>query len=215
MKVTIRLAKPDEIEEIVDLQALSLSNLGYKEYTEQQLNAIIKSQKQARLMQDDEILYVAESPEGNILGFGAFIQTHINAGRITGIYVTPTYLGKGIGTQIIQTIENKALQNGILQLDVYCSLNSVNFYHKKGYYLVTQRGEVSVLLDETVISCKLLYKQLRPLNLIEKTFSMFSLFLIIVIFSLLLITIASQLWEFFMFVTILFALWLLNRKDKT
>lgn len=178
MNVTIRLAQPNEIEKIIDLQSLSLFNLDYKEYNEQQLNAIIKSQKQVRLMQNDEIIYVAESSEGSIIGFGAFIQTNLNTGEIAGIYVDPTYSGKGIGTQIIKKIEDKALQKGILQLNVNSSLNSINFYYKNGYKLVGDK-EVNFLLDQTVIPCKVFYKQLRPLNLIEKMFSIFFLFLII------------------------------------
>ena len=186
MNVTIRLAKTDEIETIIDLQSLSISNLGYKEYNEQQLNAIIKSQKQVRLMQNDEIIYVAESSEGSILGFGAFIQTNLNTGEIAGIYIDPKYLGKGIGTQIIKKIEDKALQKGILQLNVNSSLNSINFYHRKGYKLAREKEDLK-LVDETVIPCKVFSKQLRPLNLIEKMSLIIFIFLIIGITLLILI----------------------------
>ena len=55
------------------------------------------------------------------------------------VFVTPEYHCKGIGTKLMETIENLAKERKIEKLRLQSSINAVNFYEKLGY----KKGEQS------------------------------------------------------------------------
>lgn len=64
--------------------------------------------------------------------------TNIND-YIGTVFVTPEYHCKGIGTKLMETIENLAKERKIEKLRLQSSINAVNFYEKLGY----KKGEQS------------------------------------------------------------------------
>jgi len=55
------------------------------------------------------------------------------------VFVNPDYLGKGIGTKLMEKIETLAKERNIEKLWLNSSINAVDFYQKLGY----KKGEQS------------------------------------------------------------------------
>ncbi|BAY08740.1 GNAT family N-acetyltransferase [Calothrix sp. NIES-2098] len=160
MDVQIRLSKPEDLENILKLQAESLSALS-PNYNLSQIKSLIKSQRLARL-QLNEIVVVAEY-QNEIIGFACLLNQQ---SRIGGIYVHPNFVRQGIGTQILSFIEEIAIQNKYKVIDVISSLSSVKFYQANGYQII---GESGFYCENNVwIDCVNLDKQLINLTEIEK-----------------------------------------------
>jgi GNAT superfamily N-acetyltransferase len=68
--------------------------------------------------------------EGDVAGFG-----HLNAdtGAVEAVYVSPTYAGDGVGTQLLEALESRAAERGLDELELVSSLNAVGFYEHHGY----------------------------------------------------------------------------------
>ena len=109
MKFSIRLAKLDEIEELIELQSLSISTLQSGKYSEQQIQAIVQHQKSVRYIHD-EIIFVAESNDRTILGFASLLVKHPQIG---GVFVHPQFICQGIGTELVKELEKVALHKKI------------------------------------------------------------------------------------------------------
>src|SRR3954447_2809924 len=72
---------------------------------------------------DNELVLVAESPEGNLLGFlEASIRPFVedceteNVGYLEGWFVDPAYRRRGIGAQLVRTAEAWARRRGCLEM---------------------------------------------------------------------------------------------------
>ena len=68
--------------------------------------------------------------EGDVAGFG-----HLNAdtGAVEAVYVSPTYVGEGVGTKLLEHLEARAVEAGLEELSLVSSLNAVGFYEHHGY----------------------------------------------------------------------------------
>ncbi|NES24373.1 MAG: hypothetical protein F6K41_37055 [Symploca sp. SIO3E6] len=79
--IIIRPATFDEIETIINLQSLSISLLNHEKYNKSQIDAILKSQKEARYL-TNELIFVAQLKSGIIVGFGSKGKVVSNNQRI-------------------------------------------------------------------------------------------------------------------------------------
>jgi N-acetylglutamate synthase-like GNAT family acetyltransferase len=90
---------------------------------------------------------VAQDESGQVVGFA---EIDVAAAEIEAVYVAPTHYRYGIGTQLLQTLENIALQHGLTQLFVLASLNAAPFYERAGYETIGEavhpiRGSAIIL----------------------------------------------------------------------
>ncbi|MEA5554809.1 GNAT family N-acetyltransferase [Anabaena cylindrica UHCC 0172] len=160
MDVQIRLSKPEDLENILKLQADSLRGLS-PNYNLSQIESLIKNQRLARI-QINEVILVAEYKH-EIIGFASLLNQQ---SRIGGIYVHPNFVRQGIGTQMLDAIEEMARQNKYKFIDVMSSSSSVDFYQKNGYQII--RESDFYCEDNVRITCINLEKQLMNLTDMEK-----------------------------------------------
>ncbi len=57
-------------------------------------------------------------------------------GKIGGLFIKSSEIGKGIGTQLMDFIENYALSKRLKQVRLYSTKFAFNFYKNRGYKLV-------------------------------------------------------------------------------
>ncbi|MBL1175428.1 GNAT family N-acetyltransferase [Pantanalinema sp. GBBB05] len=128
--IAIRLARSDDMPHLVRLQLDSIQTLCAKDYTPEQLEALIDSKANIRVWQEQ--IFVAEIA-GQIVGFGALAlcQPSINA-----LFVDPNFARQGIGQQLLATLEKAALERNIRCLWVSASLTGVPFYQAQKYETV-------------------------------------------------------------------------------
>ncbi|MEA5471720.1 GNAT family N-acetyltransferase [Spirulina sp. 06S082] len=175
MKIKIRLAKPEEITTILELQSQALTFLSAIDYTATEIEAMIQTQGKART-DCQEIVFVAEEqetspidisrthniPQKKIIGFSC-LSSH--SADINGIYIHPDRIRQNIGTQLLQAIEAVAIEKRYRRLWVSSALNAIKFYQANGYQ---KKSYQRLQLNNIHISVAIMSKQLIPLTESEK-----------------------------------------------
>ncbi|BAY81256.1 hypothetical protein NIES267_07320 [Calothrix parasitica NIES-267] len=160
MQVNIRQSKPEDLESLLQLQADSLRTLSL--YNSNQIESLIRSQKIPKF-QSHETIFVAEY-ENKIVGFTYFLI--FLEFRLNGIFVHPDFMRRGIGTKLLNAIEQVAIERKCRVINVMASLSSVDFYKANGYQVIRTSGFHSEF--STWIECVNLEKRLDELTEIEK-----------------------------------------------
>lgn len=188
MDIQIRLAKPEELEGLIELQSEALRVLSVTDYTEKEIEILIQTQARAR-KGCQEIVFVAEQkntlnpypppnplPRGGeqegsyqqpttnkqIIGFSCLSA---NSRDINGIYIHPDRTRQKIGTRLLQALEDAAIAKNHRKLWVSSSLNAIQFYQANGYQ---KHFFQRLRLNKTPISVAIMSKQLIPPTEAEK-----------------------------------------------
>ncbi|HEV7600552.1 MAG TPA: GNAT family N-acetyltransferase [Bradyrhizobium sp.] len=72
-------------------------------------------------------IWVAEG-DASIAGWAA-----IHGDRLEGMYVDPAFVGKGIGTGLLELVEGRMRANGLAAVSAQASANAERFYLQRGY----------------------------------------------------------------------------------
>ncbi|HEX8147623.1 MAG TPA: GNAT family N-acetyltransferase [Pyrinomonadaceae bacterium] len=96
----------------------------------------LRAEKYAEAIDKYEF-FVAEE-DGVIVGFGELGQ---EAGAIQGLYVSPDAAGRGVGRELLRTLEGRAHAHGLKSLSLTSSLNAVTFYERAGFEAVEELTE--------------------------------------------------------------------------
>jgi GNAT superfamily N-acetyltransferase len=158
MEINIRLAKEEEIDLIIDLQSLSLLGLSsvFRKYDQTQVDSIVKGQAEARKAAcRTEIILVAEAHNLALVGFASLSSQEP---QICGIYTHPDFMGKGIGTKLLNEIERIGKEKRWGTLSVTSSIEAIAFYKKNGYSFHRESGFHSI--NSIWIPCEILEKRI-------------------------------------------------------
>lgn len=72
-------------------------------------------------------IWVAEV-DASITGWAA-----IHGDRLEGMYVDPAFVGKGIGTGLLELVEGRMRAKGLASISAEASANAERFYLQRGY----------------------------------------------------------------------------------
>lgn len=78
------------------------------------------------------IFYTIESKEGKLL---AQINLETNIAKINSIEIKPRFKGQGIGTALVKSFENFALNQQCVAIEIDAYKKSLGFWVKNGYAL--------------------------------------------------------------------------------
>lgn len=134
MNLQISLAKSEDIEKILELQSSSIKLMS-PDYNPRQIESLVKGQASVRLM-SDEIVFLA-SYNNEIVGFACLT---IDDSQLSGLYIHPNFIRRGIGTQLLETLEQTAREKECEAIFIMSSLTAANFYQAKGYQVIRQSG---------------------------------------------------------------------------
>ncbi len=140
----IRLATQEDVEQIIQVQLKSLQVIAARDYSSHELNALLQSKQSPRSR--FELIYVAELGE-QIVGFAALDKV---TNHLAGLFVDPEYTRMGIGTKLLQTIENEAQRSGIKVLWICSSLTGHAFYLANNYQ---EMNDFNISVDGVAIPC--------------------------------------------------------------
>ncbi|PSB55444.1 GNAT family N-acetyltransferase [Chamaesiphon polymorphus] len=166
MEISIRTATAEDLETIIALQTLSLSNLPdyFRKYDRRQIDSLIAGQAKSRsIVFPIETNLIAEDDRGKPIGFISILNCKP---KISGLFVHPDYMNRGVGKQLLKKLELLAIEQRIGKLGVMSSMESVAFYEKNGYQFKRKTGFFSK--GWVWIPCKLLEKELIPTPLAER-----------------------------------------------
>ena len=91
---------------------------------------------------ENEELTVAVSAQGDIVGFGHLaLSSESGHGdtcncEVKGLFVSPQWARKGIGSALLQNLEKQARAKGFMSMCLKSSLNAEGFYERMGYSVV-------------------------------------------------------------------------------
>ena len=153
-QILIRLARPQDRSEIIQLEKLAVRSLCQNSYDRAQID--ILTENIARLHFNDEVIFVAEK-NNTIIGFASLLSYRQ---IVRTLYVEPKFLDRGISTQLLNAIERTAIKKRINILKVTSSLTEKAFYHSQGYreIAVCNLGKMGLLvpgiaMEKKLVSC--------------------------------------------------------------
>ena len=132
----IRVFKQEDAGEVAKLIAETLKVSNSKDYSSEYINENIASHSAEVLIEraKEGHMYVACDKE-RIIGCGAiagYWGSKTESILLT-IFVLPAYQGKGIGSQIIRTLEQDEFFLRAKRIEIPASITAVEFYRKMGY----------------------------------------------------------------------------------
>ena len=88
----------------------------------------LRPEKYEKAIRENEF-FVAEEG-GAVVGFAELDPA---GGEVTGLYVSPEVAGRGVGRELLSTLEGRARACGLGSLHLNSSLNAVAFYERAGF----------------------------------------------------------------------------------
>ncbi len=132
----IRLFNQDDAIETAQMIAATLRITNSKDYSSEYIEATISSHSAEVLCAraNEGHMYVA-CDSSKIIGCGAIAGYwgSTNESILLTIFVLPDYQGKGVGKQIIETLEQDEYFLRAKRIEIPASITAVNFYKKMGY----------------------------------------------------------------------------------
>lgn len=129
---SIRQAKSHDLIQILRIQTDSLRTICIDNYSPLEIEALIDRNLQHFSYGGfyREFILVAEV-DNVIVGWSSLLGP-----RISGLYVHPQFVRQGIGTQLLQALETKAISCKHRTLKVAASLTAKTFYQNHGYQIL-------------------------------------------------------------------------------
>ncbi len=161
---TVRPARLADALSIAGVHHAAVHGLAAEHYPDTVLDlwapsvSLTAAERRYREAQDEGgLCFVAESV-GGVVGFGIVAP---EAGEIVACYVAPEAARRGIGQQLLATLEAAATSVGTFELAVRASINAKPFYSALGY-LVTRRADHQ-FENGTTMAVAYMRKDLTPL----------------------------------------------------
>ncbi|MEO0014577.1 MAG: hypothetical protein RLZZ535_2966 [Cyanobacteriota bacterium] len=147
LNVEIRLFKKQDAEKVARLFYETVREINIRDYSRDQVESWAPENihfRDWKKICSDRFTYVADH-EGVIVGFGELEPN----GHIDCFYCHKNYQRCGVGSQIYQAIEAKALDLGVSHLITEASITAKPFFQRMGFVTVkkqtiTCRGEIFI-----------------------------------------------------------------------
>jgi putative acetyltransferase len=140
----IRKSHPADQQQIADFIRETIRTINLADYSEDHVliwsNAISPDMLQARL--ESVIQYVADV-DGEVVGVG---DIRVDTKEVDFLYIHKNYIDKGIGTSLVERLEEAARESGLTALSVTSSITAKPFFERKGFvvqneYFKTMSGK--------------------------------------------------------------------------
>ncbi len=146
----IRRFRTEDAEEVAALIAKTLRTVNIKDYPEEYIEATISSLGADVLMERARRGHMYVACHGaEIVGCGG-IDSYWGSTTesiLLTIFVLPAYQGRGIGRNIVETLEQDAFFLRAKRIEIPSSITAVEFYRKMGY---DYKNGIAELDDEQV-----------------------------------------------------------------
>ena len=155
--VTIRRVRQEDGKGIWLVHTQAIREICKRHYTSEEIEAWagrLRPDSYLEVIKSREF-FVAEA-QGRIVGFG---QLCLSTGEVEAIYIRPTSVRQGVGTQLLHFLEARAQESGLTVLHLDASLNAVPFYTQAGFE--PQQEARHQLKPGVEIACIVMTKLLR------------------------------------------------------
>ena len=132
----IRRFQSEDAKEMAQVIARTLEVSNSRDYSKENIEANIASHSAEIISERAKYRHVyVVCDNSRIIGCGAIAEYwgSITESILLSIFVLPEYQGKGIGKQIIQTLEQDEYFVRAKRIEIPASITAVEFYKKMGY----------------------------------------------------------------------------------
>lgn len=160
----LRNAVITDIKNIIDLAHISWHDTYSNIITEEQIHFMLQKFYNEDVLFEhiastQNILRILETEEGDLIGYSHTIYVSDKEARLSKIYFYPQYKAQGLGTYMLQDVENILKDKGIefLTLNVNRNNPALHFYLKKGFSII---DTVDIPLDKFFLNDYVMQKKL-------------------------------------------------------
>lgn len=125
----IREYRESDAEEVAEVLRRSIRKIAAKDYSEEEVAVWSDTEPENWEIEEDEKRYVAVE-DGKIIGFSGYKK---NEKKLRATYVHPEWSGQGIGSRLLEKVENEAREEGIDKLVCKSTITAREFYEKNGW----------------------------------------------------------------------------------
>jgi putative acetyltransferase len=126
----LRQATVEEAAAIVELHARTVREVNGRSYSEAEIEAWLAHSSLERTRERIALggVLVAVGSCGAIVGFA-----DRSGDRIAALYVAADHQGEGIGSRLLEQLEEDARREGVRTLTAHSTTTAVGFYQRRGY----------------------------------------------------------------------------------
>ncbi len=147
MSLAVRNATLADATAVRDVHLASIEGLAGQRYDDDQVDAWAHDRDPDDYpIESDETHFLVAERDGDVVGFGwlkpeadDYFESSVK-GEVTAVYVDPSVARDGVGTDIYEELEARAIADGVELLGLWASLNAVAFYETMGFDRVTTHG---------------------------------------------------------------------------
>lgn len=129
----IRRFQEADADAVAAVHAQAVREIAADDYTGEEI-AVWADTGPSEFVEEDKVRFVAVV-DGTIVGFSDYTP---DEQRITGVYVHPDWTGEGVGSALLERIEQDARERGVTELDLLSTVTAKTFYERHGYTVVEE-----------------------------------------------------------------------------
>ena len=149
MQIEIRRATAQDAEAVREIVLRAVREVNARDYPASVIDRLVLTlPERAAAKLEQWHAYVA-LVDGRVVGTGS-----LNGRTVSSVFVHPDHIGRGVGTKLMDAIENAAKNQSETTLEVQSSVTAYEFYAKRGFAVVRESlfGEERTLLMSKELS---------------------------------------------------------------
>jgi len=153
----IRRARVEDASDIAKLHRETIRKVNSKDYNKKQIDVWCKRNTNKYFidaLKKRKVFFVALE-KNKIIGCASI---SLNKEKIGGLYIKPYLIGKGVGSNLLDKVEDYAKKHGLKLLELDSTITAFDFYKSKGYKKIKR---TNALFNNIKIPCILMKKVLK------------------------------------------------------
>ena len=134
-KYMLRALTEADIPEIQELFRNTVLNVNIRDYTEEEVNdwaSCMEDENVVKELLDANCFIAAIDGNSKIIGFSSMNEE----GYMHSMFVHKDWQGRGVATQLLSDVENKAREYGVSVITSDVSLTARTFFERNGYEVI-------------------------------------------------------------------------------
>ncbi len=137
-KLYFRKAKLSDAEELSSIRRGVFGNIPGENYNKKLVAILYEAYSPEKIKEKIKIV-----PTFCLISAGKIIgSVSLKNSEIKGVFVKASYVRRGIGTRLMDYIENYAKKKKIKKVFLWSAEKAVGFYEKQGYHLIKKVSKV-------------------------------------------------------------------------
>ena len=134
----IREFKSSDAEKIIEVVNEATYKINSQDYSSSQIEALEPHDPDSivNFAKSDEIYYIVAVKEDDVIGAG---NIDLDGGEIKGIFVHPKHIREGVGTSLMEKLEDMAIRAGKEELKATSTVTAKKFYESQGFEIIEEK----------------------------------------------------------------------------